>query len=167
METWKPVLGYEGIYEASDWGRIKSLKKIPHRILRPGPHTGGYQMVGLNNRIKTMRTVHRIVCAAFFGPIPEGMEINHKNGNKKDNRLSNLELVTPCENTLHSIRVLGNRPGNRSKGEAHHHAAFTEKEVLWIRGATDIHSYAAIARHFGVSRSAIAHIVKRRSWTHI
>ena len=105
-EIWKDIPGYEGIYQASSLGRIRSLKYDKVRILKPQRITSGYYMVKLwlNNAGKSS-TVHRIVWTAFNGPIPEGLEVNHRNEKKDDNSLANLELVTRKENVNYGTAI--------------------------------------------------------------
>ena len=93
-EIWKPVLGFEGRYEVSNFGNVKSL--ITNKLLKP-TSTRGYLFVNLGKDHK-LKYVHRAVWEAFNGPIPEEMEINHIDENKLNNSLSNLSLVTPREN---------------------------------------------------------------------
>lgn len=114
MENWKPVYGYEGYYEVSDLGRIRSLECVvksscrnggsrirPSKVLKQNRKRNGYLTVDLckNGKIKTA-TVHRIVANAFYGPRPD-MQVNHINADKSDNRASNLEWCTAAENQAH------------------------------------------------------------------
>ena len=114
-EKWLPVVGYEGHYEVSDHGRVKSLaRKLPvagsgwrnyrERILRPSfaghPHV---VMVTPTGEQRT-ETIHRMLMAAFVGPCPEGMEVRHLNDVKDDNRLENLAYGTASENMLDRVR---------------------------------------------------------------
>ena len=97
-EIWKPVLGFEGKYEVSNLGNVKSL--ITNKLLKPGSNCAsnrGYLFVGLGREHKK-KYIHRLVWEAFNGPIPEGLQINHKDENKLNNSLSNLSLVTHREN---------------------------------------------------------------------
>ena len=111
-EIWKDIPEYEGLYQASNLGRIKSLQRTKQRL--DGTHiqnvneriliskTGKYGYLKLllhKNSIRKTYSVHRLVWSAFNGPIPEGMQINHINEIKTDNRLENLNLMTPKENT--------------------------------------------------------------------
>ena len=98
-EIWKDIPGYEDQYQASNLGRIRSFKRNKVRILKPGRDGNGYCIVKLclNKVVKSAR-VHRLVWEAFNGSIPEGMQINHLNEIKTDNRLENLSLCTAKEN---------------------------------------------------------------------
>lgn len=104
-ETWKPVLGYESYYEVSDLGRVRSLNYKctgnvqvlrEARIKRDEEYLGVY--LSKDGQGKT-KQVHRLVYEAFYGPIPEGLQINHINEDPSDNRLANLNVMTPKENT--------------------------------------------------------------------
>ena len=102
QETWKDIPGYEGLYQASNLGRIRSFKRNNIRILKPGKNRdgSGYYIVKLYlNSVRKNVSVHRLLWTAFNGLIPEGLQINHLNENKADNRLENLSLCTPKENT--------------------------------------------------------------------
>lgn len=110
MEEWRDVVGYENKYLASKNGSVRSIQGKKQRVLKPF-NRNGYQCVRLgdgNGNIKTLY-IHRLVAAAFIGAIDEGMHINHKDGNKQNNNIDNLEIVTPRDNILHSHYVLGNR----------------------------------------------------------
>ena len=111
IETWKDIKGFEGIYQASNLGQVKSLSRfkkgkngssvtVKERILKPKINSCGYFQVGLfKNSIGKFYMVHRLVFETFNGTIPEGLQVNHINEIKSDNRLSNLNLMTPKENT--------------------------------------------------------------------
>ncbi len=100
-EHWKPVLGYEGLYEESDLGRVKSLnfhRGKREKILKAKTNNK-YHQVHLSKNGKTKYlSLSRCVWEAFNGPIPEGMEINHIDENTANNRLDNLNLLSHSQN---------------------------------------------------------------------
>ena len=98
-ELWKDIEGYENLYQISTLGRVKSIYRYK-KILKPNITYNGYERVNLANKKQYKKHfVHILVWTTFVGPIPEGMQVNHINENKKDNRLENLNLMTPKENT--------------------------------------------------------------------
>lgn len=108
MEIWKPILGYETLYQISSHGRVRN--KYNH-ILSHKDKEGYRRVVLVLNRKKTNKSIHRLVAIAFI-PNPENKpQINHKNGVKKDNHVGNLEWVTSKENVRHAIEVLNIKVG--------------------------------------------------------
>lgn len=123
----------------------------------------GYHAVYLAKGVTQM--AQRFIWEAAHGPIPDGMQINHINGLKTDNRLANLECVTPSENRTHALRT-GLAPIKR--GDQHHAAKLTNIRVLAIRALADLgFSHTDIAARAGVSRSTVSYIARRESWTHL
>jgi len=175
-ETWKPVTGYEGLYEVSDLGRVRSLGRPyrmrnsqkrdvimdcrkPARILKTGGRK--YAQVGLydSSGKKRLWAVHRLVAEAFLGPHP-GLEINHINGDPTDHRLTNLEWITHAENIIHSRRVLG-----KCCGETWHKSKLTEARVMELRRAyASGEPITPFAREFGVSVTAACNAAKGKTW---
>ncbi|OZC60037.1 hypothetical protein CH276_18855 [Rhodococcus sp. 06-470-2] len=114
-ESWRPVRGYEGVYEVSDLGRVRSVARTTQRgshalrlqgaVLNPNLGTDDKYRVNLsrNGFVRQVR-VHRLVLEAFVGPCPVGLEGCHNNGIGKDNRLTNLRWDTPSENQLDKVR---------------------------------------------------------------
>lgn len=109
-------------------------------------------------------TVHRLVAAAFIGPRPSGLHINHVDGVKSNNAATNLAYVTPSENTLHSYRM-----GLQSQvGESHNQAKLTDEKVREIRRrVVSGESQASVARALGVSQPAVNLVAKRKRWAHV
>lgn len=109
-ERWRPVVGYEGRYEVSDLGRVRSslpCRGLPvPRLLRSNPNAEGYLCVSLYQEGSSQRTsrVHRLVAAAFLGPCPPGQEVRHRDGDRRNPVLTNLAYGTQSENTLDSVR---------------------------------------------------------------
>jgi hypothetical protein len=103
-EVWRDVPGYAGLYQVSNLGRVYSRG----HLLKPWAHNLGYSCVTLfRDRKAEKKLVHRLVAEAFL-PNPAGLpQVNHKNGNKMDNRVENLEWCTNQENALHNAYVLG------------------------------------------------------------
>ena len=97
-EEWKDIKGYEGKYQVNLYGDVKSL--ISGKTLTPKTNHNGYLRVGLGGyKSQKWFFVHRLVYEAFISPIPDGMQVNHINEIKTDNRPDNLNLMTPKENT--------------------------------------------------------------------
>lgn len=97
-EIWKPVVGFEGLYEVSNLGRVRSFARgAKGRILRPGKSSGGHFSVVLGRG--NTRTVHSLVADAFIGPRPPGREVRHKDGKHLNNVNTNLEYATRSRNT--------------------------------------------------------------------
>lgn len=116
-EIWKDIPGYVGIYQVSNYGRIKSLSRLIYRkngqisktqgkILSPGIDKYGYYIVVLCNGKKETKTVHRIVALAFINNPNNLPEIDHKDGNRKNNKVENLRWVTRKENANNPISKL-------------------------------------------------------------
>lgn len=125
-EIWKDIKGFEGIYQASNFGRIKSLERVrkgkngslvsvKEKILKPQMINSGYYLIGLwKQSIKKRYMVHRLVWIAFNGTIPEGLQVNHVNEIKTDNRLENLNLMT-CKENINFGTGIERRAKKRSK----------------------------------------------------
>ena len=96
-EIWKDVVDYEGMYEVSNLGRVKSLKYVKRRILKLGLDNYGYKKVDLyNNKKAATKTIHKLVAAAFLNHVPCGMKlvIDHIDNDKLKNNVNNLQIIT-------------------------------------------------------------------------
>lgn len=171
-EVWRDVIGYEGHYQVSSHGRIKSLARymrparpvwIQERIVSIHEFGRGYMYVVLcKNNKKTNFCVHRLVAMAFI-PNPEGKrEVNHKDMNKKNNRVDNLEWVTSAENKKHAADH-----GISNRGERAGQAKLTTVDVLAIRAMAGKMSSTKIAAMFAVGPTQVLRIINRKRWYHL
>lgn len=178
-ETWKPVVGFEGLYEVSDLGRVRSLDREIEwayksgkvalrlhkgRILSPSSTKkyAGYLQVNLHARKERKNvTVHSLVAAAFIGQRPPGIEIAHSDGNTHNNRVNNLRYTTSAENNKDKIKH-----GTHLFGETSPSAKLTRKEVEEIRSAKGV-PQQTLADKYGVTFSNISAIQLRKSWRHV
>ena len=118
MEVWKSCVGLEGLYEVSNFGNVRSvermvphycggLKKSPSKLLKPGKGKNGYLTLSLCvDGEKSNHAVHRLVALAFIANPNHKVQVNHKDGNKHNNNVENLEWVTVSENAKHGYGVL-------------------------------------------------------------
>lgn len=164
-EEWLPVVGYEGWYSVSNVGRVRRDKSVagtrPGKILKP--QTIRYARVTLsrNNRVRVF-AVHRLVAAAFLGPLPSGHQVNHRNGDKLDNRVENLEYVTASRNIHHAYET-----GLKPYGERHPQARLTNRQVRTIKSLAGTMPAKAVGERFGVSSQAIQYIWNGKNRRHL
>lgn len=169
-EIWKPIIGFEYVYSISNFGRVR--REMTHRntiagnILIPGFDKGGYLKVSLKNgKNKGTFTIHRLVSTHFIGLRPNGFVVNHKDCDKTNNHISNLEYVTSKENTFHAMK---NNRLKFFKGSRHGQAKLNEKIVVVIHKmlASGI-SQEKIAKEHRVDPSVISRINTGNTWTHV
>ena len=158
-EIWMPINGYEGLYEVSNFGRIKSLRK---NIILSLNNNGEYSRVNLSKDTKQKnKLVHILVAEAFISNPENKKFINHKKGNKKDNRATELEWMTQVENNKHSYDT-GLARVNR--GESNGSSKLTEKDVIKIRELHFKLSSRKIGEIFNVCHSTILDVINNKTW---
>lgn len=175
-EKWLPVVGFEGRYEVSDLGRVRSLprripvtghpkagytcKFLPGRILSGWIANTGYLTVALGRG--NYRLVHRLVCEAFHGPCPKDHEVCHGPNGKLDNRASQLRWGTRAQNHGPDKE----RDGTKIRGEQHHQSRLTEQQVLevWSRQGE---CSTTVASSYGVAPRTVRDIWNRKTWCHL
>jgi len=168
-ERWRDIFGWERFYQISDFGRLKSLKRpfVPKdKILKPCVDLSGYLFTGLfkNNKRLACPKIHRLVLEAFVSPRPDGFECRHKDGEKTNNRLSNIEWSTHeiNENDKHSH-------GTIMCGSKNGYAKLTENDVIEIRRLCRTGEFTqwGLAHKFNVGQFCIWSVIHRQSWRHL
>lgn len=175
QEEWRAVQGFEGSYEVSDQGRVRSIDRVvgPRRfrgqLLRTRKHNQGYHQIMLaKDGKKYYPLAHHLVAAAFIGPRPDGYDINHKNGKKQDNRPQNLEYVPHATNVRHAFESGLVGEANRT-GERNGRSKITADVVRKIREMPVTMNAPEIIRTLALplTISAVCRIRKRESWGHV
>lgn len=167
-EIWKNAVGFIG-YEVSSlgcvrskWNRNGSGLTNKYHFLRSHRDRNGYLRVGLCRSGKQIKIfVHRLVLEAFSGPCPEGYETRHLNGNRQDNKTSNLIWGTTKDNRHDRICH-----GRHNKGSNHPMTKLAESDVLKIKlllKETELTEHE-IGERFGVSREVVSKIKQGKNW---
>lgn len=161
VEAWSDIRNTD--YSVSDQGRIASRKYGKLRMLKPCANSYGYMVVSISSGISRTLSVHALVAAEFLPPKPSpAHELNHRDGDKANNRADNLEWVTHGENVQHRFDVLGHRA---LRGEAQAMSKLTEEQVLEIRGRRLAGEFLkTIAADYGISRRTVGDIARGRRW---
>ena len=168
-ERWLPVVGDEDLYEVSDLGNVRRSSggrgAIAGRMLKRFTPRDGYPRVDLCRDGSAKRVgVHTLVATAFIGPPPTpSHQVNHKNANKSDSRVANLEWVTPRENIRHAVSV-GVMDAAFMVGELNAGAKLTWAQVAEIRSLRGQVGARPLAERYGVSRSAIQQVHQGKRW---
>lgn len=178
QEEWRPVKDWEGLYEVSCFGNVRSVDRYVRAklgstklargqsIRLQGSHDG-YSVVRLKRSgLHKLLRVHRIALIAFVSPPPfADAQVNHIDGNKKNNVVSNLEWVTKSENMKHAYRTGLQLP---QRGEQHSHAKLSERQVIEIRDRYSRgETTTQLALAFGIRRRSMSDVVRRVTWSHV
>lgn len=151
MEIWKPVLGYEGLYEASNLGRVRSIKYPITRILKPHYKKRGYAHLGLYTHAGKLCCVqlHKAVYEAFQGPIPEGKEIDHIDNDPSNNLLTNLQVLSHKQNMRKAHARLLERGFTNGRAAQTHckHGHELSGENVYLRGKRRVCRVCVAARY--------------------
>lgn len=182
-ESWRAVLGYEGLYEVSSLGSVRRVagevqvatrwggvasKSVPSRVLAQTPDNGkhcyGRLTVKLSaNGVARTRLVHQLVAEAFIGPRPDGMEVAHGDGNTQNNTAANLRYATPAENTADKLRH-----GTVLQGSAVATSKLTGEQARQIiKRRASGERVQSVADAFGISIAQVSRIASGKRWGHI
>lgn len=177
-EEWKSVLGWDGIYEVSNLGGLRSVdrevafynqfgicyRKFYGKVLKCSPGKNGYRQVHLRDTVERARTdnLQSLVAEAFIGPRPDGMEIIFRDGDKKNCEASNLYYATHKERGENTTAT-----GRSAKGEASGNASLTEAEIREIRALKGHVTQPWLAEMYGVSPDNISAVHRRLTWKHV
>jgi hypothetical protein len=178
IEKWKDIIGYEGSYAVSDFGRVWSYSRLvwqpqrsqyvkrKERILKQKKCSDGYLAVTLQvDSIRKYVGVHRLVALMFVKNPKNKPEVNHVFGDKKQNRPNMLEWVTDKENTQHAIK-LGLAPSQ--VGETNNRSKLKESDVIEIRHKhKNGTSGVDLAKEYKVYPTAVNKIIHKKTWRHI
>lgn len=171
-ELWVPAFGWEGFYEVSNLGNVRSVQRkgktsfgersYGGKVLNPIKHNSGYLVVNLtvSKGKRKQVLIHRLILESFLGPAPAGSECCHSNGNRNDPRLENLRWDTRKNNHADK-RVHGTWQG----GENNPYHKLTAPQVIAIRESSD--SKEELSSRFNVSVSCIEKVKYRATWKHI
>lgn len=163
-EIWKAVMGFKG-YEVSDFGNVRALKwNGLYRNLSQFNVSGGYKGVVFNVKGRSrIQLVHRLVAVAFIENYQCKPQVNHRDGNKKNNVADNLEWVTPRENTIHAVKN-----GMIPVGENDKKSKLKEWQVLEIKELAEFGvRHDLIAPFYDIHKSMVSAIKNGRKWKHL
>lgn len=184
MEIWKDIKGYEGLYQVSNLSRVKSFVAIKYKnanynkehIKKQSIGKRGYYAISVrkNGKLKLL-TVHRLIAFAFIPNPKDKPYINHKDGNKLNNDISNLEWATSSENNLHAYKTglkyvseyQKNKTSLMNRGSNQHNSKLKEHDISGIRRLNKTIKGKEIAKIYNVSKSTISQIISGKTWKHV
>lgn len=174
-EEWRDILEYENYYQVSSFGRIRSVERDVLRKDGIWQHCKSYILIPFQgttcnylsiqlckNNVTKKFLIHRLVAIAFLGLVRGyGLEVNHKDGNRHNNRLDNLELVSHQENIDHSIaHNLKNDYGEKSTNAKLTNKQASEIRDKWMKGMLQVD----LAEMYGVAKQTICNIVHNKTY---
>lgn len=172
-ERWLPIPWYEGVYEVSNLGRVRSLNLMRREknegLMKISVHKGtGYRLVFFSkNNHNIAHRVARLVARAFIKNPENKPQVNHKDFNRQNDCVENLEWVTASENLLHA-HTKKSRKKPDHQGSKHPYAKLTEKDVREIRKAKKYYGYLFdLSEKYGIARNYICMIRDKQNWKHI
>ena len=171
QEKWMPIVGWDGLYEISSAGRVRSNKRVGETSfgkrayggneVKPLSRPNGYMVVNLTKSgMRKQILVHRAVLEAFLGACPTGFQACHNNGIRSDNRLENLRWDSVSNN--HADKELH---GTSQKGESNPAAKLNESAVAEIRASNE--SISSLSERLGVSRGCVEKVKYKATWKHV
>lgn len=165
-EQWADIAGYEGLYQVSTFGRVKSfIRWAQGKILSPSLSSDGYLIIVLQkNCIRKHVSVQRLVAMSFVSNPDNKSDVNHCDGHKLNNYVDNLEWVSRRENINHAWQ---NGLNKALQGQEHYCAKLTNEQVLYIRDNPDALSTYKLAEMFKVSRRTITDVQCGRKYKNV
>lgn len=163
-EIWKQIPNYHH-YEASNLGRIRSLRFNRIKPMKPTVIQRNYRQVNLRSDNKGKQLlVHRLIALTFIPNTDGKLEVNHLDGDKSNNNVSNLEWSSNRENIAHAVDS-----GIRPRGENHYRSKLKRQDIIAIRAAYESgqETYKQLAARFCVSPATIGSVVNGEHWSHI
>lgn len=176
-EKWAPIKEHEQLYAVSNYGRIKSLfreikgkngicYRYSEKLHTPQVDEHGYHRVTFRkNTIPKQWSVHRLVADHFMDNPKNLPQVNHKNGDKSDNNINNLEWCTASQNMQHGYDELDHE---RMRGEKNGMTKLTPELIVLIKKSySELKSFTKTGLQFGISGTHVWRIVKNKSWEHL
>ena len=174
-EVWKDIQGYEGYFQVSNLSNVRSLDRITigrygmqkrkGKLMTQHIDQDGYMKVGITKeKVRKHYFVHRLISIAFINNSGNKAQINHKDGNKQNNSLSNLEWCSITENNNHALNSGLRKMPN---GNNHSNAKITEDEAIWIKYMTNGQKLQELVDIFGICKATICKIKTNKIWRHI